>query len=186
MPSSEKSNENSGHRAGRYFKDVTHERVPKAGAESSVCPFCHPVHLSLDGQYQVTDRSEKTVTKYMFSLPPEMEYYYKKNHPEYHALPPAKGSQDGNVVDDSVMRFLYPSEGSVISVPIGLDGQRGKITCTLAHVDPTIDVFWHCDEHYLGSTEDIHSQTIELQCGVHVIQAIDELGRTAKVTFSVL
>ena len=176
----------SGHRAGRYCKDVTHERVPKAGAESSVCPFCYPVHLSLDGQYQVTDRSEKTVTKYMFSLPPEMEYYYKKNHPEYHALPPAKESQDGNVVDDSVMRFLYPSEGSVISVPIGLDGQRGKITCTLAHVDPTIEVFWHCDEHYLGSTEDIHSQTIELQRGVHVIQAIDELGRTSRVAFSVI
>jgi penicillin-binding protein 1C len=79
----------SGHRAGRYCKDIVHERVPDKGAESSVCPFCQPVHLSSDGRYQVTDRSEKTVTKYMFSLPPEMEYYYKKNHPEYNSLPPA-------------------------------------------------------------------------------------------------
>jgi penicillin-binding protein 1C len=134
----------------------------------------------------VTDRSEKTVTKYMFSLPPEMEYYYKKNHPEYHSLPHAKEPQAGKAVDDSVIRFFYPSEGSVIRVPVGLDGHISKITCSLAHTDPSIEVFWHCDQHYLGSTEDIHSQTIELQRGVHTILAIDALGRTAKVTFSVL
>jgi penicillin-binding protein 1C len=176
----------SGHRAGRYCKDIVHERVPDKGAESSVCPFCQPVHLSSDGRHQVTDRNEKTVTKYMFSLPPEMEYYYKNNHPEYHSLPHAKEPQAGKAVDDSVIRFLYPSEGSVIRVPVGLDGHIGKITCSLAHTDPSIEVFWHCDQHYLGSTEDIHSQTIELQRGVHTILAIDALGRTAKVTFSVL
>ena len=47
----------SGYRAGRYCSNRHDCLVPSAGAVSQICPYCHPVHLSLDGKFQVVDRS---------------------------------------------------------------------------------------------------------------------------------
>lgn len=166
----------SGHRAGRYCSDTVTIKAPKAASESTICPYCHPVHLSLDEQYQIVNRSESTITKNMFSLPPTMEYYYKQSHPEYIPLPPVKQSSYYANNDYSPMKFLYPAEGSVIRIPKQLDGSEGAITCKVAHSDPSVELFWHCDNMFMGKTTAIHSVTMSLTCGTHNVTVVDVNG----------
>ena len=176
----------SGYRAGRYCADTEERMVPQAGNDSQLCPYCHPVHLSLDGQCQITDRSEPAMTRNMFSLPPIMEYYYRQEHPEYIPLPKVKVSLNQIGQKANPMRFLYPREGSVIKIPRQLDGTRGQLTCSIAHSDASAEVFWHCGSSYAGSTKDIHSMTLDLDPGTHTISAVDSNGSTVSVTFSVV
>jgi penicillin-binding protein 1C len=83
----------SGHRAGRYCTETVRVKVPASSSDTRLCPYCHPVHLSLDGRYRIIGRSEPTNAQDWFTLPPEMEHYYKEIHPEYVPLPPIKESR---------------------------------------------------------------------------------------------
>jgi penicillin-binding protein 1C len=176
----------SGHRAGKYCTETCNIQASETASEAPVCPFCHPVHLSLDGRYQIMDRSEPTVTKNLFTLPPELDHYYKKIHPEYVSLPPAKANQHQANFQDSPMKFLYPNEGSVIKVPRQLDGSKGKITVNVAHSDSSIELFWHCDGDYIGSTRDVHTMSLDLSPNFHLISVVDPLGSSIKVSFTIL
>lgn len=176
----------SGYRAGRYCSDTEECLVPSAGAASRICPYCHPVHLSLDGKYQVADRSEPTVTRNMFSLPPTLEYYYRQVHPEYTPLPPMKVSLNQMAKKAAPMKFLYPSEGSVIKIPRQMDGTKGQLTCKVAHPDVSSEIFWHCDNSFIGVTQDIHSMSLDLEPGTHTVSAVDCSGNAVSVTFNVV
>jgi penicillin-binding protein 1C len=134
------------------------------------------VHLSLDGRYRIIDRSEPTITKNVFTLPPSMEHYYKKIHLEYMSLPPVKANPHQANFHDSPMKFLYPSEGSIIKIPRKLDGSEGKLTCSIAHSDPDVELFWHCDDVFIGVTSDIHSISIPLRSGNYNLYVTDSNG----------
>ena len=176
----------SGYRAGRYCSNRHDCLVPSAGAVSQICPYCHPVHLSLDGKFQVVDRSEPTVTSNMFSLPPAVEYYYRQVHPEYTPLPPMKVSLNQLAKKTVPMKFLCPGEGSVIKIPRLMDGTKGQLTCEVAHPDASSEIFWHCDNSYIGVTQDIHSMSLELEPGTHTVSAVDCNGNAVSVTFNVV
>lgn len=175
----------SGHRAGRYCSDTVTAKVSKVGSESTICPYCHPVHLSIDEQYQVVNRSEPTITKNMFSLPPTMEYYYKQSHPEYIPLPPVKLSSYYSKNDSLPMKFIYPADGSVIRIPKQLDGSRGSLICKVAHSNPVSELFWHCDDNYIMMTQDIHAVALDFCPGNHTITVVDTNGLAISVTISV-
>lgn len=176
----------SGHRAGRYCTDTVSAKVSKASSESAICPYCHPVHLSLDEQYQVMNRSEPTVTKNMFSLPPTMEHYYKQSHPEYIPLPPVKLSASYTNNESSPMKFLYPIDGSTIRIPKQLDGSQGAMTCEVVHSDPSAELFWHCDGIYLGSTKDIHTLSLCPELGTHNLSVVDSMGQLSAVSIKIV
>jgi penicillin-binding protein 1C len=176
----------SGHRAGKYCTETRSIQAFESTTEGPVCPYCHPVHLSLDGRYRIIDRSEPTITKNVFTLPPSMEHYYKKIHPEYVSLPAVKANPHQANFQESPMKILYPSKGSIIKIPRQLDGNNGRITCSVAHSNPSMEVFWHCDGSYLGATQDIHSMTLDLSTGNHTISIVDTEGLTASTNFIVV
>jgi penicillin-binding protein 1C len=176
----------SGYRAGRYCTETHDIQAFESASEVPVCPYCHPVHLSLDGRYQVMDRSEPTNTKNMFTLPPTMEHYYKKIHPEYASLPPVKANKHQPNFQESPMRFLYPGEGSMIKIPRQLDGNSGRITCAVAHSNPNVELFWHCDNEFVGSTVDIHQISMSLPCGRHDITVVDNEGNVISRTIDII
>lgn len=176
----------SGHRAGKYCTETRSIQAFESTTEGPVCPYCHPVHLSLDGRYRIIDRSEPTITKNVFTLPLSMEHYYKKIHPEYVSLPPIKESQHQSNFQDSPMKFLYPTEGSIIKIPRKLDGSEGKLTCSVAHPDPDVELFWHCDGNFIGTTRDIHSMSLPLHPGVHSISVVDSNGQTLQVGINII
>ena len=176
----------SGHRAGRFCSETITQIGGKASVNAPVCPYCRPVHLSQDGRYQVVDRSEKTITRNMFILPPAIEHYYRSRHPEYSPLPPVKLSQVNGSNAATPMRFLTPADRSVIRLARQMDGQRAKFTCSVAHSDPDIELFWHCDDTYVGVTKDLHTIQMDVSSGVHTISATDTYGQTESVTIRII
>ena len=175
----------SGCRAGRYCSDTDVVVGTAASVNSPQCPYCHPVHLSQDGKYQVVGRNEPVITRNMFSLPPVIEHYYKQAHPEYRPLPPVRQNQSEAHMTDVPMKFMYPEEGSVIKLPKLLDGTDGQLVCTVAHSDPSAILFWHCDGSYVGESSDLHQIRLSLSPGLHRIQVVDSNGysisRTVKI-----
>ncbi len=164
----------SGHIAGRNCTATTKMILPKASIGSRICPYCHEVAVSLDGTHRIADRSEQTRVERYFVLPPILEHFYRPQHPEYNVLPPLK--QSYAATQSVTMHFIYPSNGSVITLPRQLDGSTGSFVCKVAHTTASIELFWHLDNTYLGSTRDIHQMSISPTKGVHTITVVDSLG----------
>lgn len=120
----------------------------------------------------------------MFILPPAMEWYYRRHHPEYMPLPPpapGSGGYDGYVP----MGFIYPENGGTITIPRQLDGSIRGAVFNLAHSRPETDVFWHLDSEYLGQTRYIHQMNINAAPGEHTVTVVDSDGNTLSVRFYV-
>ena len=176
----------SGCRTGRYCTDTDVIIGTAASINAPQCPYCHPVHLSADGRYQVVGRNEPIITRNLFSLPPAMEHYYKQAHPEYQPLPPVRQNQNESAGLSAGMRFLYPEDGSAIKLPRRIDGTQGQLTCSVAHSDSAIELFWHCDGQYMGSTKDLHVLTLELSIGRHTVSVVASNGESVSTTVSIL
>lgn len=164
----------SGYPAGRFCRETQTRLLPKGAAACRPCPYCREVAISLDGRRLVTDRSETVRLENRFVLPPVIEHFYKPLHPEYVELPPLKQSSGADPA--ATMYFIYPADGSVISLPRQLDGSPGSFVARVAHANPSTELFWHLDNTYIGSTRDIHQMTIAPTRGVHTITVVDALG----------
>lgn len=170
----------SGYPAGRFCRETQTRLLPKGAAACRPCPYCREVAISLDGRRLVTDRSETVRLENRFVLPPVIEHFYKPLHPEYVELPPLKQSSGADPA--ATMYFIYPADGSVISLPRQLDGSPGSFVARVAHANPSTELFWHLDNTYIGSTRDIHQMTIAPTAGVHTITVIDASGVMLCVT----
>ena len=134
--------------------------LPVAAQRSAPCPY----HQVIDGESR-------------FLLPPRMEWFYRQHHPEYR---PLQGAQS-----DRQLEFIYPEPGSTITIPRQLDGSMGSIVFNLAHRDPSMQVFWHLDNEYVGETRLIHQLSLTPPPGDHVMTAVDEQGNSTAVRFTV-
>lgn len=154
----------SGHIAGRNCIETEQAVVPKNALKSRTCPYCQEVVAA-----------DNTETERRFVLPPVMEHYYRQTHSAYQSATLA-AAQTAARVDVQPMHFIYPTDGSVVSLPIQSDGTVTALNCSVAHNDPSAELFWHLDNSYLGSTKDIHQMSVQLSSGVHRITVIDSCG----------
>lgn len=159
----------SGHRAGKYCKDTRMERIAQKGVISRECPYCAEIPVSVDGLRRVTDASEPRVMKSFFRLPPVHKYYYTRSHADYMEAPT-------DIRDEAAMKFIYPADGSVMSLPKKTDGSKSHLSCRAAHINPEAELFWHLDNNYIGSTKDIHQVQITPSPGVHKLTVFDNSG----------
>lgn len=175
----------SGMLAGPDCTETELRQLPLHAMRSEVCPYHRRVAVSEDGHFRVEDRSEPSRSVRMFILPPAMAWYYRQNHPEYRPLPPLRprARSDGNY---ETMRFIYPSPGCVVSLPRQMDGSRGGVAFSLAHVSPSKTVYWHLDKEYVGSTTDMHKLRVDPPAGAHRLTVVDEDGNRQEIDFSVL
>ena len=161
--------------------------VPPKSLQGRVCDFHKTVHLSDDGNYRVFEQCAGTrgirAASY-FVLPPSWEWYYKQLHPDYRSLPAfAPECMDKN--QGEAMQFIYPLPGATIRLPKQLDGSAGKAVFEIAHRNPSIKIFWHLDNEYLGESSDIHQMEIHATPGQHLITAVDETGVSISCQFKV-
>jgi penicillin-binding protein 1C len=119
-----------------------------------------------------------------FVLPPAMEYFYKKKHPEYSPIPPvAPGcSSDKNI---SEMEFIYPTPGIKIFIPRDQTGLLTKVISEVAHRNPSRKIFWHLDQTYIGTTKYIHQIEMDAKSGYHVLTVVDEDGNSIRCGFTI-
>lgn len=124
---------------------------------------------------------EGAVQEPWFVLPPVMEWYYRKVHPEYEVLPPFKEGCGSSYLN--AMQFIYPTRNADLIVTKQFDGSYGPIVFNLAHINPDAKVFWHLDGEYIGETTLIHQQNLIPEDGNHIISVIDNEGNTTSVAF---
>lgn len=164
----------SGLRANAYCVDTEVHSVSHKGAMSKQCSYCKQVPISLDGQRRVVDCSEPSVMRTYFILPPVQKHYYKQRHGDYEELPT-------NVSGGDNVRFIYPRDGAVITLPLQLDGKRSTLMCEAAHSNAAAEIFWHLDGNYVGVSSDIHQQVMSLDSGVHRISIVDAYGEQKSI-----
>ncbi|MGN0190077.1 MAG: penicillin-binding protein 1C, partial [Candidatus Cryptobacteroides sp.] len=174
----------SGMLKSRFCPQADSLPIPVAALKSQVCPYHRPVMLSADGKFRLTSPEPGSHVENIFVLPPTMEFYYRSTHPEYSGMPPLKSTS--SIPDDKpYMAFIYPQNGARIKIPPMADGSRGEIVASLAVPFPDIEVFWHIDSDYLGSTVNIHKLSLRPDSGNHVLTAVDENGLAISVSFFV-
>ena len=179
----------SGYRAGEYCAETKSALVPPAGRFSRACPFHHIVHLDREERYRVTGACtsvDEMVHASWFVLPPAMEVYYRKRHPEYRPLPPF--GDDCAVASETLrsIELIYPKLESNIYVPVALDGTPQKTVFEAAHRRPSAKVYWHLDTEFVGVTQGIHQLALRPQPGHHVLVLTDESGERIVQEFAVL
>lgn len=151
----------SGFLAGPYCEEIDTLTLPAASSNSRTCPY----HVMENGRN-------------MFRLPPAMEWYYRQKHPEY-------DSRAGSTSSGAAMEFIYPENGSRITLPRQLDGSPGEVALNLAHHDREATVYWHIDREYIGETRFIHQMRIRPEEGRHVITVVDNAGRQLSIRIEV-
>ncbi len=175
----------SGYLAGRCCTEVDTVVLSSNARKSRSCPYCRAERLSLDGARRIADRSEPTRVGHFFVLPPVLEHYYKLRHPEYRPLPPLKKGA-GIEPAAPAMHFIYPSDGSVVSLPPQIDGTPGKLIGKVASSDSAAELFWHLDRAYLGSTRNIHQLAIQPSPGCHTLTVVDTAGNSISIDIIVV
>ncbi|MFZ5939095.1 MAG: penicillin-binding protein 1C [Bacteroidota bacterium] len=158
-----------------------------AGRKVKSCPYHRMIHLSGDGKERVNSACYPVAqmrNEPWFILPPLMEYYYKRKDPSYKSLPPVKT----DCADDEVEEFeiVVPEWKSKLIIPRELDGSEGRLILEVAHRDPSAEIFWHLDEHYLGSTRQFHQLAVNCEPGEHRLTVVDNRGREKSVLFTVI
>ncbi|NAS12517.1 penicillin-binding protein 1C [Poritiphilus flavus] len=150
------------------------------------CSYHQQIFLDQNGQFRLNS-SCATLSRARgvswFVLPPLMEFYYKRRNPTYRSLPPYR--EDCRAAAEEIMEFIYPRNGSRISLTKNFDGKLNELALKLAHSKSGSKVFWYLDEKYLGDTADFHELGILPKPGKHKITAVDEEGNEKSITITI-
>ena len=160
--------------------------IPRKQNFVQACAYHQWVHLNVQKQFRVNsscaDLSEM-FSESWFVLPPLMEYYYKKGHPSYRTLPPfVENCRETNT---AAMEFIYPRNGSRITLARNFEGKKNELVVKLAHVKPETPVYWYLDEKFIGQTTDYHEIGLMPIPGEHGIMAVDALGNEVVIIITI-
>ena len=178
----------SGYRASGICEFTDSAWVPKCGARTACCPFHQLIHLDKSGKYQVNSGCESTNEMQhvaWFVLPPVQEWYFRTKNPFYRMLPPFKPGCVQSAGSRN-MDLIYPKNGSLLYVPVDLDGKTGSTVFKAAHHNPDATIYWHLDEQFLGSTKQIHQMALSPERGFHRLSLVDQDGETLSIVFEIM
>jgi len=176
----------SGYLASPDCPQTRTQLVPLKALNSTMCPYCRLVHLDANGyatNAALTNPADMHHEK-RFILPPTLEYYYRSSHPDYRGNPlPAVGS---SMVATTVPPGIFvPEAGSVLYIPVELDGSPGKAVFQAAASRRDDLLYWHLDGEYLGQTIWPHQLEARPSKGDHVLTVVDPGGNETKSRFRV-
>jgi penicillin-binding protein 1C len=178
----------SGFRAGTDCQETDEIQACVNGLRSEICPYHQIVHLNKSKTLQVTSdcvSPDEIINEPWFVLPPAMEYFYRKKHPEYKILPPVgQGCSLSKIIP--VMEFIYPTAGIKIFIPRDQTGELTRVITEVVHRNPSKKIFWHLDETYIGTTQFIHQLEMLAGSGNHILTAVDEDGNMIRCGFTVI
>jgi penicillin-binding protein 1C len=157
-----------------------------------ISPYHQRVHLDQSGTWRVHGRCESVsnmLHRTWFVLQPGQEFYYRRQHAEYHSLPPYRKDCRNMVAssgEQGPIDFIYPNFGTRLYIPIDLGEKKGRTVFEAAHRDSDATLFWHLDDQYLGSTKVFHQMALDVQPGRHTITVVDKDGNRLSRRFEVL
>ena len=154
--------------------------VPESAVRLPVCPFHKSILTDLSGEYLIhkqCSRADNSVLSRRFVLPPTQEYYYRIKNPSYRGMPSEYLPCDEIIpTTQKTMEFIYPNKNTKLIIPRDFDGKKGRVVFRIAHTDPSAKIFWHIDDTFAGSTQDIHSLEVLIEPGKHLLSATDNRG----------
>ena len=171
----------SGYRASVNCFDTQLQHVQLSGLKTKPCPYHKLIHLDKTNTYQVNTSCEDLNdinTQSWFTLPPLMEYYYKKKNPFYKSLPNFRFDCLGE--NEVTMQFIYPKNESIIYLPKDFNETINELVLKVAHSKKNSTLFWYIDKTYIGQTTDIHDIAIKPEIGEHLLVVVDEYGNEIK------
>jgi len=177
----------SGYRASSLCELRDSVWVPRQGAQTPACPFHVLVHLDKTGRFQVNSDCESPsgmMNVSWFVLPPAQEWYFRTKNPFYKMLPPFR--TDCRQTGSRNMDFIYPKDGSVLYVPVDLDGRTGATVFKAAHHDPGATLYWHLDQQYIGTTKLVHQMALSPGRGFHRLTLVDQSGESLSIGFGIM
>lgn len=178
----------SGYRASPICEFRDSAWVQKNGTRTVACPFHQLIHLDKTGKWQVNSGCESTDNMQhvpWFVLPPVQEWYFRTKNPFYRMLPPFRPGCSQNSATRN-MDLIYPKDGSMLYVPVDLDGRTGSTVFKAAHHNPDAVIHWHLDDQFIGSTMQSHQMAISPERGFHRLTLVDQDGESISIGFEIL
>lgn len=170
----------SGFLAGPHCP-VSASWVTLQGLESDVCSYHKLVQLDFDEKFRVHSNCEsldQMKSKVWFTLPPVMEWYFKKKNAQYTVLPPFRS--DCGQQNEQALAFIYPKNNALIYRAKSFDGSLQPIICKVAHRNPEEELFWYLNDHFVGTTTKYHEFPLDAPVGQHTITVVDLKGHDVK------
>lgn len=160
--------------------------IPNKQNSIRACGYHQIIHLDDETQFRVNSSCENLADMNRltwFVLPPLMEFYYKKIHPTYRPLPPYRSNCKST--DMPLMEFVYPKDGSRITLTKNFEGDKNELILKLIHATPGAIVFWYLDDTFLQQTKNFHEIGITPSVGKHKITVVDTLGTETTITITI-
>lgn len=160
--------------------------IPNKENYVKACNYHQMVQLDSQKQFRVNSSCVDlsiAVSESWFSLPPLMEFYYKRTHPIYKPLPPFRN--DCKSTNAPPMEFIYPKNGSRISLTKNFEGKKNEVILKLAHAKPETEVYWYLDDRFISQTKDFHEIGLIPDLGRHKITVVDAIGNEVNVTITI-
>jgi len=167
----------SGYKASENCEKTKKQWISIIGERTKKCSYHRLIHLDKTATYRVNSSCESVTNiqhKPWFVLPPLMEFYYKKRHIEYKALPPFR--LDCVTGENATMAFIYPKPNARVFLPKDFEGKKQELILELSCSQAENQVFWYIDDGYIGTTSAIHTMRVLPDTGVHYITVVDEYG----------
>lgn len=178
----------SGYRTSIFCNESDTIFVPKTALQAEQCTYHHLLHLNLKRQYQVNVNCismDSIVNVSYFILPPTMEYYYIKNHPEYNIIPPFAPNCGGEIKTQN-MEVIYPDKETKIYVPNDFEKKLSNVIFQVAHRNYNSTIFWNIDGQYIGKTIHEHQLPLQPSVGKHKLELVDNTGERLIQWFEII
>lgn len=152
------------------------EWIPRQAHPVVPCDYCTTVLVDATQNYRVNRNCDPTgVVKHWFVLPPIMEWFYKKKHPEYVRLPPFRPDCSQDLLTFP-MRLIYPKKNSELYVPVNFEGEEEKIVFEASHRNENETIYWHLNDNLVATTTEIHQVALSPSVGTHLLTLMDASG----------
>lgn len=151
----------------------------------------HNIRVHLDGtrRHRVDsscERVSRMVHANWFVLPPGQEFFYRRQHSDYRALPPYRSDCTAGGPVRAPIEFLYPTAGTRLYIPVDLAETKSRVVFEAVHRERDTLLHWHLDDSYVGSTRTFHQRALDVPVGTHTITVVDPQGNRLSRQFEVL
>jgi penicillin-binding protein 1C len=122
----------------------------------------------------------------LFTLPPEVEYYFRESNLFYKGMPATDPDCDAAIPSLSI---IYPQENVKIFIPRHAESGVSSVLAKAHHTSQEAVLYWYLDDKYLKTSpsgEKNRVCAIQPLPGKHRLTVIDNKGYRSEVSFEVL
>ncbi len=178
----------SGQRATVNCPNIQSKRIPATCVKTHGCRYHSVIHLhKTTGERVTMDCASpmEIVHEPWFILPPNIEYFYQKTHPDHLGLP-AVSPDCRTTAEVNSLHIVYPKNKQKLFLPTDLNEAQRRVIFEAVHQEKDGILFWHLDDLFIGQTHQLHQLSLEPSVGKHLLTITAENGEKKSVHFEIL